>query len=381
MKIAFDAKRLFNNLTGLGNYSRTLVQDLQNLAPQNQYVLYSPRARHNPDTEYFFDTTRFTIVTAPNGLLGKLWRPWTISRNIRRDHIDLYHGLSHDLPFSVKAKHQGTRYIVTIHDVCYKTFPEMFPRTEQLIYQRKYSHSLRVADHIVAISESTKRDILNHYPWVSAAKVDVIYQALNPVYYTPCAPAAARQVVKRYGIEGDYMLYVGTINSRKNLLGIVQAYALLPPHKRLPLVVIGNGHQYKDQVIRYAEENDLLQHLNFIDNVTLPDNLQAFYTAAMALLYPSFYEGFGLPVAEALLSGIPVVTSDISSLPEAAGPGALYVDPTSVESIADAIEQLIDSPTLRQELADKGHTYVLDKLEPKKLTAQMLELYQKIVSQ
>ncbi|MFI3294655.1 MAG: glycosyltransferase family 1 protein [Rikenellaceae bacterium] len=380
MKISFEAKRLFNNFTGLGNYARTLVANLQSHHPDNEYILYTPRSRDTGDTHYFFDTSRFAITTPRSKKLSSLWRSWGVISNIKSDGVDIYHGLSHDLPFSVSAKRkENTRYVVTVHDVCFRTFPEMFAPIERMIYRRKYTHSLKVADAVVAISESTRRDILTFFPWVDPAKVTTIYQSLNPVYYTPMALETATEIVAKYGIHGRYMLYVGSINSRKNLLGIVKAYALISPEKRLPLVIIGTGGKYKDQVLDFASRNDISQYLHFMDNITLVSTLHAFYTAAAALVYPSFYEGFGLPVAEALLSGIPVITSTVSSLPEAAGDGALFVDPHSPEEIARAIELLSHNEAYAQELAARGKRYVEENFNIEKLTSQMMALYKSLV--
>ncbi len=381
MKVSFDAKRLFNNFTGLGNYSRTLVGNLQRIAPLNQYVLYTPKLRQNAETEYFADSSRFGVVLPKCKKLKSLWRSWGVIRNINNDKVDIYHGLSHDLPFSVKAKRSSrVKYVVTIHDLCYRTFPDMFSWLERRIYRYKYSHSLKVADAIVAISDSTKQDILKYFPWVEPTKIHTIYQSLDPLYYTPMPMSQAKEIVAKRGVKGEFILSVGSINSRKNLLGVLKAYAMIAPDKRLPLVIIGGGRgAYKKKVIEYVLQNKLSEHVCFVDNIKDNNTLQAFYTAATALVYPSFYEGFGLPVAEALLCGTPAITSSVSSLPEAGGDGAIYVDPSSVKQIASAIERLSCDRDYGQELAQKGREYVLTNLDTTKLTQQMLGLYELLV--
>ncbi len=380
MKIAFEAKRLFNNFTGLGNYARTLVGNLQKQYPLHRYVLYTPRERNSADTAHFNNPELFEIVTPSSKRFSSLWRSWGVVRNIRADKPDIYHGLSHDLPFSVNRKNKGTaKYVVTIHDVCFLTFPKMYAPIERMIYRKKYAHSLKTADAIVAISESTKNDILKYYPWVDQSKITTIYQSLNPIYYDVMDKAKAREVVAKYGITGDYMLYVGSINERKNLLGVVKAYALIEPTKRVPLVIIGSGGAYKKEVEQYAQSHDLSHLLHFLDKVTLVETLRCFYTASLGLVYPSFYEGFGLPVAESLLCGVPVVTSSISSLPEAGGDGALYVDPLSPQEIADAIVRLTSDRAFALDLAQKGREYVLRTFSVEDLTTQMMNLYESLV--
>ncbi len=382
MKISFEAKRLFNNFTGLGNYARTLVGNLQREYPQHKYVLYTPRKRDSADTSAFNNPAHFEVVAPQSKRFASLWRSWGVLRNIKADKPDIYHGLSHDLPFSVNRKNKDqTKYVVTIHDLCYLTFPKMYAKVERAIYRKKYSHALKTADAIVAISESTKNDILKYYPWVDESKIVTIYQSLNPIYYQMMEVEHAREVVAKYGITGDYMLYVGSINERKNLLGVIKAYALIEPSSRVPLVIVGSGGTYKKEVEQYAQSHDLSHLLHFLDKVTLVETLRCFYTASQGLIYPSFYEGFGLPVAEALLCGVPVVTSSVSSMPEAGGDGALYVDPNSPQQIADAIVTISTQREYALSLAQKGREYVLRTFAVEDLTAQMMGLYESLIGE
>ncbi|MEG2479547.1 MAG: glycosyltransferase family 1 protein [Mucinivorans sp.] len=375
MKIGFDAKRLFCNTTGLGNYSRTLVKALGELYPQVEYILYSPKAPNNLQTQMFLESDSFKIRTA-HFWCKSIWRASGIKKDMARDGLTIFHGLSHELPLGAKPK--GMKYVVTMHDVCYRTFPEMFPWIERQIYKQKYANAIAKADKIVAISESTKEDLIRLFG-VDSSRVEVIYQPLSQTYYTQQPIVHARATIAHYGIKGDYVLYVGSINERKNLLGVVRGYAMIDPEKRLPLVVIGAGQgKYQEKVMAEAESSGVAQDMVIIDSLSLTSALQAFYQCATMMVYPSFYEGFGLPVAEALLSGTPVITSAISSLPEAAGPGALYVEPNDPSQISQAIVQLMNNKALRDELAKRGMSYVLEKFAPIKLTQSMMNLYQSI---
>lgn len=375
LTIGYDAKRLFNNLTGLGNYSRTLVHNVQKAVPLNDYVLFSEKVRNNPDTEQFTNSSKYNVV-GKRGFGRKLWRIWSIRKDIKRLGVNIYHGLSHDLPFG--AKPRGVKYIVTIHDVCFKTFPVMFAKTERWIYHCKYKNAIKKADKIIAISQSTKNDIIKYYPNVDISKIEVIYQALNPVYYNLESIESERTMVERYGIKSDYILYVGSINSRKNLMGIIKAYEVLPEELRLPLVVIGSGRKYKVEVEAYSQVSGIDEYVTYLDNVTLPENLRAFYRCAKMLVYPSFYEGFGLPVAESLLCQTPVITSNISSLAEAGGEFAIYADPFNHESIADKISDVIKNYDLAKETAKKGREFCIKNFDPQKLTQQVLNLYENV---
>ena len=379
MKIAFDAKRLFNNFSGLGNYSRTLVAALKNLYPKSDYVLFTPKMKLNNSTKFFAEDLSCTIISPDKNKIT--WRAWGVKNDINAQMPDIYHGLSHDLPFSVNNKNKGTtRYVVTIHDVCFKTFPQMFGVFERVIYTFKYRHSLKIADAIVAISESTKRDILKYFPFVNPDKIHVIYQALNSEYYEAMDLETAKEIVAQYGVKDEFLLYVGSFNSRKNVIGIIEAYSLIKPESRLPLILVGSGNAtYRKKVEQCILKHGLSAQVSVLSNVHSNEQLKAFYTASRALIYPSFYEGFGLPVAESLLCGTPVVTSKVSSLPEAAGNGALYVNPNDVAELSGAIEKLCSDGDLCKELAREGRNYVMTNFKPDNLTTQMCDLYTKLI--
>lgn len=377
IKIAFDAKRLFRNFTGLGNYSRTLASNLARWCGEDRkYVLMTERVVRNDETAPFV-APPFAIVS-PEGCCKKTWRSWRMVGDLKTEKIDLYHGLSHDLPFGIRKS--GVKSVVTIHDVCYMTYPKMFPLVERLIYAVKYRHSIRSADAIIAISHSTKCDIERLFE-VEPSKIEVIYQALNAVFYEPIDPKHAPQAVAHYGVHGDFVLYVGSINARKNLLGVLEAYAQIPVADRLPLVVVGHGggayaEKCREAIVRLGLEDLVVQ----IENLSSMEVLKQFYTLAKFLVYPSFYEGFGLPVTEALLCGCPVITSGVSSLSEAGGPQALYIDPYDPKELAQAMVRLLaQSPEERAELGAKGRAWAEVTFDPKALTEEVSRLYDRVL--
>ena len=266
--------------------------------------------------------------------------------------------------------------MVTIHDVAFKTFPDMYHAPDRFTYNLKWRHACKRADRIIAISESTRQDIIRFYG-VDPDRIDVVYQPVNTIYYTSdkgvCPTGLAQYVTN------PYMLYVGSINSRKNLLGIVKAMELLPKDIQIPLIVIGNGREYKQKVLDYIAEHKLEDRIIFSPDKVGTEGLRYLYSNARLLVYPSFYEGFGLPVVEALLSNCPVVTSNVSSLPEAAGPDSLLVDPGSVQDIADKMKMLLTDDALRQSIAEKGYRYATDNFSPKVLADRLMEVYNKLV--
>lgn len=354
MKIAFDAKRYYHNNTGLGNYSRTLVNGLREMFPEHDYVLYDE---------------------------SSLKRMLSLGRMAGRDGCDILHGLSNELPLTAAGK-GSTRHIVTMHDICWKTFPDMYHFFDRHIYDLKYGASCRRADHVVAITESTKRDVM-HYYGVPEERITVIYQPVQQFFYTPLTETEAKALIAERlpSLPQDYVMYVGSINSRKNLMAVVKALALMQKDNRPMLLVVGNGREYRRKVEEYIDANGLRSNVLIETNIYNDRLLQALYRQARAFVYPSFYEGFGLPVVEAALQHTPVITTTVSSLPEAAGPDACLVDPyakDAAEQIAMHMSRLLDDDDYSNLVATNMENYSRRMFEPTTLIKQMMGLYERI---
>ena len=367
MKIGFDAKRLYNNFTGLGNYSRTTIDILTEYVPQHQYFLYTPKVTKNQVTLPYLQSAKCRTCLPEGTMKGSLWRSYGLAGDLARDEIDLFHGLSNEIPTGLVKR--GIPSVVTIHDVAFHTFKDMYRWHDRMIYHQKWKYACLHANHIIAISESTKADII-HFFNVPEEKISVIYQPVNKVYYEI-------EDQKEAQLKAPYMLYVGSVNSRKNLLGIVKAMEGLPADLQIPLTIVGGGGSYKRQVEQYIAEyhmEHLFQWTSAIDSVSL----KQLYANATMFLYPSFYEGFGLPVVEALLSGCPVLTSNTSSLPEAGGPCSLQVDPRNIEEIRDGIVKILTDDSLRSQMIEGGRQYALDKFHPETIAGQLASMYEKM---
>ena len=365
MRIGFDAKRLYNNFTGLGNHSRTTIDILTAEFPENEYYLYTPKIRLNDVTRPYMERKGCHVVQPRGVIRGGAWRTYGLVNDLKRDGIELFHGLSNEMP--VGMFHSGIAAVVTIHDVAFRTFPDMYHWHDRKIYNAKWKYACNHADRIIAISECTKKDVLEFYN-VPEHKVDVVYQPVKQIYYTPIEKSDV----------APYMLYVGSINSRKNLLGVVKAMELMPKDLQIPLKVVGGGGTYMQTVKEYIATHGM-EHLfewtETIDN----SELQRLYTNAKLLAYPSFYEGFGLPVVEAQLCGCPVVTSNVSSLPEAGGPYALQADPNSPEDICNQMVRLLTDEEFRQAQIEGGRQYAMQTFHPTVLAKQLMNIYNKCV--
>ncbi|NUO03076.1 MAG: glycosyltransferase family 4 protein [Saprospiraceae bacterium] len=373
LRIGYDAKRLFNNFTGLGIYSRTLLGNLANAAPENEYWLYTPKIKQHVETQRFLSGQPFHVQTPGRGNAA-WWRSIGIKKDLSRDGIQLFHGLSHEIPLGLPRS--GIPSVVTMHDLIFKRYPDQYAYPDRLIYDWKFRYACRHADCIVAISESTKTDIVEFYD-IDPKRIEVIYQSCDARFAQPLPPENIDCVVQKYGLPQNYLLYVGSIIERKNLLRIVQALELLPSDLRLPLAVVGKGGAYEKRVRQYIAEKRLEPWVHFIAPVFA--ELPALYRGASVFLYPSACEGFGIPVIEALNCGVPVITSNVSSLPEAGGPGAWLVDPASTEDIVEGIRVLLTNEEERNARIAKGLNHAR-RFDSSVVTKEMLGLYAEILS-
>ncbi len=373
MRIAFDAKRIFNNQTGLGNYSRTLLDNLYRFFPREDYLLYTPRLPS--DTNQY--ATQFKTVAA-NTRFKHIWRSYSIRKDLEKDGIDLYHGLSNEIPFWLK----NTKTVVTIHDVIFKILPNTYPQLDRWLYEEKTRYACKYADKIIAISEHTKKDLIQFYE-IAPERIEVIYQPCQPIFYEE--ESVEEQLGDNFSLfpnlkylkslPSEYLLYVGSITERKNLLTAVKAIHQLSEKDRIPLVVVGNGKGYKKKVETYIAMHQLQKWVIWLEAVNSVQALKHLYERAQLLIYPSFYEGFGLPVVEAMLCGTPVITSNVSALPEAVGQYGELVHPNDVNAMSGLIQEILSDSNKKQMLGKKGRKEALERFDPKKLTSQMMDIY------
>ena len=363
MILAFDAKRLFNNFTGLGNYSRTLVRNLQKFYPEHEYHLFTPKIVRNAETDYFLDSGKFTIHHSG----FPLWRTFGMSREINRLSPDIFHGLSHELPVGLR---EDIKKVVTFHDLIYELYPKQFGLWDRNMYAIKYKFAAKKADRVICISQSTKNDLTRLYH-IPENKIRVLYQSCHDIFQTKNIGTSLDFDKK------DYYLYVGSLIERKNVLQAIRAYAMLDAQYQKPFVIVGSGPvKHVDEIKDLIAQYGLMSHFEFISHIN-NDQLVAVYDQCYLLCYPSVYEGFGIPVIEALFRKKPVITSNLSSLPEAAGPGALLVDPYQPEQIRDAFIRLNDA-AVYSKLAEEGHQYVQDSFSARSTADALMDFYKNL---
>lgn len=376
MKIGFDAKRFFSNFTGLGNYSRFVIQALSEHETGNEYYLFAPRVRTHSEIKPILSRQNIKIVTPP-GIYRffratSLWRTWGISKESKSKDLDVYHGLSQELPVNLPP---SVRKIVTVHDLIFIRYPHLYKSIDAAIYKAKVSAACKEADRILATSEQTKEDVI-HYLKTDPEKIDVVYQGCHPDFKRIYSASEIVSLKVKYKLPEHYILNVGTIEARKNVLLLVKALALLPRDLKRHVLIIGRPTEYKKKIVEYAQLLGVGQWIIFLHNVSFAD-LPGIYQGSDVFVYPSLFEGFGIPVVEALESSVPVIAATGSSLAEAGGTAAIYIAPENERELADQLTRILSDASLREQMIAAGKKHIA-QFEPDVIARRLIDIYKNV---
>lgn len=374
MKIGFDAKRAFNNTSGLGNYSRFVISGLMTLFPQEEYALFTPRQKDL--FKNFFPPVAKTQVVQPAGLgkrVSSLWRTFGLRTALARHEVQVYHGLSNELPYGVDRKY--TKLVVTIHDLIFLRFPELYKPLDRLIYEKKFKDACEAAHQIVAISQQSAQD-LEEFFGIAPERVQVVYQDCDPVFHQISEKEAQNEIKAKYNLPSEFILCVGTLERRKNQLHLLKAWhAAGTP---LPLVFVGKQTAYGQQMQAYLQQHGLTDKTIFLPYIPFQE-LPLIYQLATLFVYPSIFEGFGIPIVEALNSGVPVITSTGSCFSEAGGPGSRYVSPSDTQELAQAIQDILADTALQKQMIKNGLEYA-QTFRPQVTIPQLHQVYEQAMN-
>ena len=367
MRIGIDARLVFYNRAGIGEYIIQLAQALARIkSTEDKLILLQSRK----------DKT--SIVTG-NGICRKsLWTPShnrfeqsALGFEISRVKLDLLHSPDFIPPFRRNCKS-----VITIHDLAFLLYPHFLTK-ESARYYGQIDQAWRRTDHIIAVSEATKQDSIKMLG-VPEKKITVIHEAANPIYRPMPRDEAARYIQQRYKIENDFILFVSTIEPRKNLPGLLQAFRRLrDDYKRDELLVLAGANGWLwEEVYETVTRLNLEDHVAFLGRVPLED-LVYLYNSAKLMVHPSFYEGFGLPPLEAMTCGTPTIVSNTAALPEVVGDAALMIDPHDLQGLTVAMMRVLTEPELWKDLATKGLKRA-SLFSWKKAAHRTLDVYHKI---
>jgi glycosyltransferase involved in cell wall biosynthesis len=345
MRVAIDARKLHD--FGIGTYTRNLLRYLARIDRASEYVLLC----HEPDLGIGIQlgpNFRTVLESSPNYSIREQFHvPWVL----RRERPDVFHAPHYVLPPAARC-----RAVVTIHDCIHLMFPQYLPNRAAYAYARASMWSaVRRSHRILTVSEASKRDIV-HFFNVAPEKIVVVYNAIDERFGVEPREEDVARVRERYQLDQEFVLYVGNIKPHKNLVRLIDAFDLLRQRAgcdQLKLLIIGDEISKLPALRRAVHRHKLHKHVRFL-GFQPDDTLAILYRLAAVFVFPSLYEGFGLPPLEAMACGTPVVTSNVSSLPEVTGDAAVLVDPYDVESIAGGMHRVLSTPALRQELRAKG---------------------------
>jgi len=359
MRIGFDAKRYFHNKTGLGNYSRSIVHALARQYPESEFSLFDNKAG-KPQADF----ANIKVCNAK----GKtpLWRMLGMSHDASLNKIQVFHGLSNEIPLGLK-KHKIPA-VVTIHDVIFKRFPDYYPFIDRAIYHQKTRYAVNHADIIIATSQATADDLMEYYQ-ADEKRIRVVYQPVQESWYQT---EAGENPVK-----GDYFLYVSSFTGRKNHSILIEAFSLIKHQTDAMLVLAGSKGETLEQCKRFVEYEKLKDRVLFFEDCSQTLLSQLMQHAA-GFVYPSHFEGFGIPLVEAAVKKLPMAVSDIAVFRELAGDAAIYFNPNKADDIADKMLEILRGEN--KTVVESGREALLKKIEPAKIAEDLMTVYSGMIN-
>ena len=368
MRIGYDAKRAFNNHRGLGNYSRDTIRIVASYFPDFRLDLFTPKIDQSIQ---FACPKNATVIQPKRNFMTSLWRTFGIAKEAEKRQLDLYHGLSHELPVGIEKTHIPT--VVTMHDLIFIRHPELYPFIDRKLYKIKYLRSCHVADHIIAVSQQTKNDLIKLWG-IDEKKISVVYQGCHPVFSQTVPEKQRRQIKEKYHLPESYMINVGALEPRKNQHIILEA--LVKGNIDFPLVIVGRDTSYRKTLEQFIEAHRLEGQVFILSDVGLTD-LPTLYQSASLFIYPSQYEGFGIPIVEALQSNVPVITSKGGCFEESGGPGSCYVGHDDAIEIAHQIKRILSDEALQNDMAIQGKKYA-ERFSDKTIADNLMQVYREL---
>ena len=367
MRIGIDARLVYYSQAGIGQYILHLINGLAQIDHENEYVILQSR---KDDT---------TILRQPNFRRVSLWTPshhqlerLSLNLELMRLGLDVLHS-----PDFIPPHRPSCKSVITVHDLAFLLYPHFLTK-ESARYYGHIDQAVTWTDHIIAVSKSTKRDTVEHLG-VPEAKITVVYEAANPIFRPVDRDQARQRVRDRYGVDGPFVLFVSTIEPRKNVPTLLQAFRKLNEcyQQDVHLVLAGGKGWLFEEVDNLIGEMHLNGRIHMIGQVP-SDDLLSLYNAAEMLTHPAFYEGFGLPPLEAMSCGLPAIVSNVASLPEVVGDAALLIDPYDADELAVAMWRVLTDQRLNHEMRSKGLRQA-ERFSWRRAAEETLEIYHQVM--
>ncbi len=349
MRVGFDITAIPKAKSGVGFYVLNLLKALADVDKDDVFYVFSKKEDASlPDLAA--ENFRTIQCSTDNRLLRLWWEQAVLPRHMAANKLDVFHSPHYTIPLKCRIP-----TVTTFHDMTFFSHPEVHERSKVVFFQRMIKLAADRASAIIAVSESTKNDAVK-FLGLQEDRIDVVYEGVDVDFYRPLDETDGLEPVRaKYGLEKDFILFVGTLEPRKNITGVIEAFSRVVGgvKKEYNLVVAGTKGWNYQSVFELVQRLNIEREVVFTGYVP-EEELPLLLNAASVFVYPSFYEGFGIPPLEAMACGTPVVTSNISSLPEVVGDAGILVDPNDPDAIADAIQRILSDDGLRRELAAKG---------------------------
>jgi len=376
MKIAIDATILRSQNTGTGFYVINLLNGLMKYDKENEYIVFGNKEIIKKFV--FLNNKNFRIenVIFKNRIVRVLWQLFILPFKLKKLNVNILHSTNYITPlFKFNLK-----FIVTIHDLTFIIFPEKFTIVKRLFFRFMVPIFIRKADKVITVSENTKNDIIKFLK-VPKEKISVTFETYNECYDSEIKKEDSKKILDKYGINKNYFLFVGMIEPRKNILSILKAFIELDDELDEDLVIVGKKGWYYREIEEFMEniKNKRLKNRIIFTGFVSEKELVSIYKNAEIFIYPSFYEGFGIPPLEAMVCGVPVITSNTSSIPEVVGDAAIKIDPYNYIELKEAIKVLKHNPQKKEEMSEKGKEQS-KKFSSKKFAENTINIYKKAVS-
>lgn len=375
MIVSFDGKRAVSNTTGLGNYSRRVISTLAQKFSNDEYVILAPKMKHTSELDELLKMNNVHIEISPHPILGHIWRFGRgILKSAAHHHTDVFHGLSAELPLGVKKS--GMASVVTIHDMIYYHFPKYYSFIDRSIYYRKALYACQASDRIVTVSEFTKKDVVNILG-IDPKKIDVVYPCVGEEYLSDVSFACVKELRESLKLPERYILAVGRLVYHKNFILAIESLSLLED-KNVVLVMVGKENSYwRNEIYPIVKKYGLADRVRLIpwvDSRLMP----ALYAEAQAVVFPSFCEGFGLPVLEAHHCGTPVLCARGSALDEVGGDATYFFDPHDANGLATGLDNILADNNLAQAMSDRGRINA-SRFAPDKMAERLHAIYEQVL--
>lgn len=370
MKIGIDANEAnVKRKVGISEYVHQLLKEFSTLqVPDFCFTVYL-KASPNKDFPRESDTWKYKVFGP-----SKMWTQFALPLKLAldSDRPDVFFSPGHYSPRFTQVPR-----VISIMDLAFHHFPEYFTRKDLAQLRSWTKYSISKADAIITISQASKDDILKLYP-VKREKVHVVYPGVKQTLSLQPHIYPMKELENKFGIKKDYLLFVGTLQPRKNIKRLIEAFSKVHQDSSdIQLIIVGRKGWKYEEILSAPQKYGVKESVKFLDFVA-DDDLETLYKNALCFVWPSLYEGFGLPVLEAMQYGCPVITSNVSSLPEAGGDAAVYVDPENVEDIVSKIKKVIGNKELRDDMVKKGYQQV-KKFSWEKAAKETLEILKEVV--